>query len=106
MTDGQEMTPAPVRINVWRALKALLLTLVIPLSAAVIIDLSTGLLPFVTIIGVVVFIPLAAVVVGRILLAELDRVIAIVAPEPVDEAPETTAPAEVSCEAVDSTALI
>jgi hypothetical protein len=106
MTDRQEMTPAPVRIDVWRALKALLLTLVIPLSAAVIIDLSTGLLPMVTIVGVVVFIPLAAIVVGRILLSELDRVIALVAPEPVVEAPEATTPAEVSCEAVDNTALI
>ncbi len=100
------MTPAPVRIDVWRALKALLLTLVIPLSAAFVIDRLTGLLPFVTIVAIVVFIPLATIVVGRILLAELDRVIAIVAPEPPAEAADLMTPAEASYEAVDKTALI
>jgi len=75
------MMPAPVRIDVRRAIKALLLTLVLPLTAAVLIDLTTGLLPVLTIVGVVVCIPLATIVVNRTVLAEFDRVVKIVAPE-------------------------
>ena len=64
-----------------RAIKALLLTLVIPLTAAVLIDVTTGLLPILTIVGVVICIPLATIVVNRTVLAEFDRVINLVAPE-------------------------
>ena len=81
------MTPAPVRIDVWRATKALLLTLVLPLSAAVLIDVTTGSLPMATIVAVVICIPLATIVVNRTVLAEFDRVVQIVAPElpPADD---------------------
>jgi hypothetical protein len=75
------MTPAPVRIDVWRALKALLLTLVLPLTAAVVFDVATGTLPVLTIVAVVICIPLATIVVNRTVLAEFDRVVRIVAPE-------------------------
>ena len=82
------MTPATIRIDLWRGVKALLLTLVIPMSIAVISDVAMGTLPWLTIAGVIVCIPLATVVVNRTVLAEFDRVVAIVAPEeePVDAA--------------------
>jgi hypothetical protein len=86
------MTPAPIRIDLWRAVKALVLTLVIPMAIAGVADVTMGTLPWLTIAAVVIFIPLASVVVNRTLLAEFDRVVALVAPE---EEPEATAlPAE------------
>jgi hypothetical protein len=74
------MTPAPIRIDLWRGVNALLLTLVIPMLIAVMADVTMGTLPWLTIAGVIICIPLANVMVTRILLAEFDRVVAIVAP--------------------------
>lgn len=87
-TDRQQLTPATIRIDLWRGVKALLLTLVIPMSIVVISDMAMGTLPWLTIAGVIICIPLATVVVNRTVLAEFDRVVAIVAPEeePVDAA--------------------
>ena len=76
-----------VRINVRRALKALLATLVIPMTAAILLDLATGLLPLLTIAGVVICIPLATIVVNRTLLEEMNRVIELVAPALPPEVP-------------------
>ena len=79
------MTPAPIRIDVGRSLRALLFTLVLPLSVAVAADWLAGTLPWVTIAAALICIPLATVVVNRTVLAEFDRVVTLVAP------PETTA---------------
>ncbi len=79
------MTPAPVRIDLWRGLWALLFTLVLPMSLAVVADLLTGSLPWLTIAAVLICIPLATVVVSRTVLAEFDRVVALVAPPELDE---------------------
>lgn len=86
------MTPATIRIDLWRGVKALLLTLVIPMSIAVISDMAMGTLPWLTIAGVIICIPLATVVVNRTVLAEFDRVVAIVAP--AEEPAETVAAAQ------------
>ncbi len=89
--DPWESTPvlsASVRINVHRVAKTLLLTLVIPVSAAILIDVFTGTLPVMTIVASLLCIPLSSVVVGRTLVAEMDRVISIVAPEAPDEETE------------------
>ena len=90
------MTPATIRIDLWRGVKALLLTLVIPMSIVVISDLAMGTLPWLTIAGVIICIPLATIVVNRTVLAEFDRVVAIVAPEeePADAAAAAVVPAE------------
>lgn len=89
------MTPAPIRINLWRGVKVLLLTLVLPMSMAVIADMTMGTLPWLTIAAVVICLPLASIVVNRTLLAEFDRVVALVAPEEEPVEPEaTTLPAE------------
>lgn len=87
------MTPAPIRIDLWRGVKALLLTLVIPISLAVIVDVTTGTLPWLTIAAAIICIPLAAVVVNRTVLAEFDRVMALVAPVEAQELSETEATA-------------
>ena len=90
------MTPAPIRIDLWRGVKALLLTLVIPMSIAAISDMAMGTLPWLTIAGVIICIPLATIVVNRSVLAEFDRVVAIVAP---DEEPAETVAATQPAEA-------
>lgn len=94
-TDRQELTPAPIRIDLWRGVKALLLTLVIPMSIAVISDMAMGTLPWLTIAGVIICIPLATIVVNRTVLAEFDRVVTMVAPkEDPAETAAATQPAE------------
>ncbi len=77
------MTPATIRIDLWRGVKALLLTLVIPMSIAALSDVTMGTLPWLTIAGVIICIPLATIVVNRTVLAEFNRVVALVAPEEV-----------------------
>jgi hypothetical protein len=89
-TDRQEMTPAPIRIDVRRGLKALLLTLVIPTSIAVLVDVTTGMSPWLTIAVVIICIPLATIVVNRTILAEFDRVVGAVAPVETVETEEVT----------------
>ena len=64
-----------------RALKRLLFTLVFPVALAIAVDLLFGVLPIVTIVAALICIPLATIVVNRTLLAEMDRVVAMVAPE-------------------------
>jgi hypothetical protein len=87
------MTPAPIRIDLWRGVNALLLTLVIPTLIAVMADAALGTLPWLTIAAVIICIPLANVVVTRILLAEFDRVVAVVAPlEDLGEAEDQSFP--------------
>lgn len=78
-TDRPESTPAPIRIDVGRSLRALLFTLVLPVSLAMGADWLAGTLPWVTIAAVLVCIPLATVVVNRTVLAEFNRVVALVA---------------------------
>ena len=45
------------------------------------LDLTTGLLPILTIVAALICIPLATILVNRTVLAEMDRVIAMVAPD-------------------------
>lgn len=83
-TERQERTPAPIRIDLGRGLRALLFTLVLPMSLVITTDLLLGSLPWLTIAGVLICIPLATVVVNRTILGEFDRVVALVAP-PLEE---------------------
>ena len=84
-TDRPEMTPAPIRIDLGRGLRALLFTLVLPVSLAVTADLLAGSLPWLTIAAALICIPLAAIVVNRTVLAEFDRVVSLVAPKEADD---------------------
>ena len=84
--ERQESTPAaPLRIDVRRALKIFLFTLVVPVTAAFVLDEAAKTLPILTIAAVVIFIPLATVMVNRAVLGDLDRIFAIVAPEAPQE---------------------
>jgi hypothetical protein len=93
-TDRQELTPAPIRIDVRRGVKALLLTLVIPMAMAVTADLTTGTLPWLTLAAVLICIPLATVVVSRTVLAEFNRVVDLVAPAEPEPSVEPELPDE------------
>jgi hypothetical protein len=79
-TDRQQMTPAPIRIDLWRGVRAFLFTLALPVSLAVAADLLAGSLPWLTIAAVLICIPLATIVVNRTILAEFDRIVSLVAP--------------------------
>jgi len=90
-TERQETPPAPIRIDLWRGVRALLFTLVIPMSLVVTADMLTGLLPWLTVAAVLICIPLATIVVNHAILLEFDRVVSVVAPkEPADDAAELT----------------
>ncbi len=93
------MTLAPirmdaVRIDVRRGVRALLLTLVIPVSLALAVDLAAGSLPWLTVVASLICLPLAAIVVNRTVLAEFDRVVALLAP-PQEVVAEPEKPAEI-----------
>ncbi len=70
----------PIRIDIRRLTTSLLLTLVLPLAVALLVDYSLGWMPLTTIGASLLFIPLSTVVVVKTALAELDRVIQGVAP--------------------------
>ena len=70
-----------VRVDVQRLFVVLLLGVVLPISLALIVDLSLGTLPVATIAALVICLPLGAIWLSRVSMSELDRVIAEVAPE-------------------------
>jgi hypothetical protein len=67
-------------INVRRLGILVLLSLVLPLAGIIILDISLGLMPFLTIGATLIFVPLSTVLVTRATLAELGLVIQAVAP--------------------------
>ena len=69
-----------VRINIRRLITSILVSLVLPLGLAILLDYSLGWTPFTTIGASLFFIPLSTVIVTRVVLAELDQVIQKVAP--------------------------
>ncbi|MFN8488354.1 MAG: hypothetical protein U0350_12220 [Caldilineaceae bacterium] len=75
-----------VRINIRRLITSILVSLVLPLGLAILLDYSLGWTPFTTIGASLIFIPLSTVIVTRVALAELDQVIQRVAPLDPDPA--------------------
>lgn len=75
-----------VRINIRRLITSILVSLVLPLGLAILLDYSLGWTPFTTIGASLFFIPLSTVIVTRVALAELDQVIQKVAPLEPDPA--------------------
>jgi hypothetical protein len=67
-------------INVRRLGMLVLLSLVLPLAGVILLDISLGLMPFLTIGATLIFVPLSTVLVTRATLAELTLVIQAVAP--------------------------
>ncbi len=68
------------RINIQRLSISILLTLLLPLALAILVDYSLGWMPWTTIGASLIFIPLSTVVVTRAALSELDKVIRQVTP--------------------------
>lgn len=85
-----------VRINIRRLITSILVSLVLPLGLAILLDYSLGWTPFTTIGASLFFIPLSTVIVTRVALAELDQVIQRVAPLEPDPAFETNANSDVN----------
>lgn len=81
--DEQPAQPSPLQAQIdWRRLtKWLLLTLILPVLLAISIDLLIGMLPILTLVTSLICIPVATFFVGRAILSEMDRVLAVLAPE-------------------------
>jgi len=75
------------RINVQRLLRSVVVSLLLPITLAVLMDMQFGWFPLVTIGATVIFIPLSTFIVIRAALSEMDQVIQKLAPldiEPSD----------------------
>ena len=69
-----------VFIDVRRLVQTLILSLFLPMSIALSIDIFYGYMPFCTIFAVTVFIPLSTVIVIRTILSQMDSMIQEIAP--------------------------
>lgn len=80
---AQTAPPSPPQVRIdWRRLtKWLMLTLIVPVVSAIIFDLLIGTLPILTLVTSLICIPVATFFVGRAILSEMDRVLAVLAPE-------------------------
>lgn len=83
--SGQKPQP---RINTRKLASILLLGLILPVAAALVADFIIGTLPYITVAAVVVCFPVAAILISRTALRELDRVIQEVAPSEIETPPE------------------
>ena len=68
-------------MNVRRLSKVLFLSVLLPISAALLLDFSLGTLPVITVVAILIFIPAGAFFVIRATLDEFDKVVREVAPE-------------------------
>jgi hypothetical protein len=84
MGDQPSGQAAQPRINTRKLAAILLLGLLLPVTAALAVDLTIGTLPTVSIVAIVVCFPTAAILISRTVLHELDRVIQEVAPPESD----------------------
>lgn len=71
-----------VRINIRRLAISVLLSFLVPVTLAILIDWQLGLFPWLTIGASIIFIPLSTFIVIRAALAEMDQLIQAVAPLP------------------------
>lgn len=82
--QGAVRTAIPIagapRIRVWSLVQRLLLSLVLPVSVALLLDWALGTLPWLTMAASLLCIPLATLIVGNATLREFERVVALVAP--------------------------
>ncbi len=88
--------PAP-GVRIAPLVQRLLFALVVPVTAAFLLDRALGLSPWLTIGAVLLCIPLASLLVSKSALRDMDRLIAVVAPPepaPPEPAPPESAPPE------------
>jgi len=69
-----------VFIDIRRLIQTLVLSLFLPLSIALSIDIFYGYMPFCTIFAVTIFIPLSTVIVIRTVLSQMDNMLQEIAP--------------------------
>ena len=77
---GKGSSDRPPRLQLWPLTVRLLLSLVLPVSVALLLDRSLGTMPWLTLITSLLCIPLATVIVGSAVLRDFERVLAQVAP--------------------------
>ncbi len=93
--DWEPESGGPPRIHVRRFAVALIFSLLLPVGVACLADLALGTWPWLTMGVSLVCIPVAALIVGRMALQEMNRVVRLVAPEaPSEEAPAAGASSE------------
>ncbi len=85
--EGAAVEEAP-RIDVKGLALRLLLSLLLPVTVALLLDLLLGTLPWMTLAMSLVCIPLATVIVGNATLRDFERVVALVAPYETAAQPE------------------
>jgi len=80
---AQVASPSPPQVHIdWRRLtKRRMLTLIVPVLLAIILDLLIGTLPILTLVTSLICIPVATIFVSRAILSEMDRVLTVLAPE-------------------------
>ena len=76
--DGE--SKATPRVNSGRLLKILLVSAIVPLSLLLLLDVVSGLLPLLTLVGLLIFIPAGSFFIVRAALDEFSQVIEEVAP--------------------------
>ncbi len=79
-SGGKGSSDGPPRLQLWPLTVRLLLSLVLPVSVALLLDWSLGTMPWLTLITSLLCIPLATVIVGSAVLRDFERVLAQVAP--------------------------
>lgn len=73
-----------VQINLRRLVMVVLSSLVLPMGIAILVDVQLGWMPLLTIGAAIILIPLSSFLVIRMALAELERVVQVVAPSESD----------------------
>lgn len=74
-----------VRIDTSRLIRVIGIWLVAPMVGCIILDVSLGLLPFLTLSGSILVLPVASIMVMRATLFEFDKVIQKVAPDDIED---------------------
>ena len=83
------------RVDVQRLLKVLFLSMVLTLSVVILIDYFVGTWPFLTIISLALILPIGTLFGSRAALAEMNKVIAEVAPPDDDNVDSNVVDAEI-----------
>lgn len=75
------------KLDLYRLLRWLFLTFILPMSLAIAFDFLLGFRPFITILAIIIVIPLATFFVTRVVIDELNRVLKLIAPEELVSSP-------------------
>lgn len=68
------------RVDVWRLIRVLFFSTLLPLSTMMLVDYYSGLWPVLTIFSLIIILPIGTLLTSRAALDEMNKVIAKVAP--------------------------